>query len=282
MQFGRNARKFDDRIPKLSIISKRLAAPAVLPVKVDYTAALPNWTRMFGNDVLGDCTCAAVYHALQVWSANAKPPMDNDADRLAVQLYEETCGYVPGDPDTDNGGFEQDILTYWLTTGVSRSDSHERQKLSAFVEVDQRSLQNIKATIYEGGVAYIGFLVPAYFDFTRVWDLNPQGDNTIIAGHAVVLTGYDDATSRFKLISWGMEYEMSYNFFLTFCDEAYFLANDEWFQLSGKTPLGMSLTELEDAMSALKWQWASPRHARRRRHKIKQHRRQAAENLPVD
>jgi hypothetical protein len=279
MRFGRKARTHDERIPKLSTLRRKsLIAPVVLPVAVDYTERMPNWTGMFGNDVLGDCTCAAVFHAFQVWSANANPPMDQDSTSMAIQLYSESCGYVPGDPDTDNGGIEQEVLAYWVNTGVARSEAVDRQKLSAFVEVDQRSLENIKTTIYEGGVCYIGFLVPAYFDFTRVWDLNPEGDNSIIAGHAVVLTGYDDTTGRFKLISWGMEYEMTYGFFQKFTDEAYFLANAEWFQLSGKTPLGMDLSDLEEEMAALKWQWASPRHTRRRRRHLKIRRRQNSQS----
>jgi hypothetical protein len=267
MKFGRQGRKFDDKVPKLSLIAKRGLAPRDIPTQVDYGKKLPSWTGMFGNDVLGDCTCAAVYHALQVWSANANPPMDIDAEVRAIQLYEEACGYVPSDPNSDQGGIEQDVLAYWLNLGVPRGvDSLSRQNLTAFVEVDQRSLQNIKAAIYEGGLVYIGFEVPAYFNFAHVWDIDPEGDATIIDGHAVILTGYNDHTGRFKLQSWGREYEMSYNFFLKFCDEAYFLVNAEWINPAGTTPLGMDLEELEEAMRGLRWDWFSTQWFRRHRH----------------
>jgi len=278
MKFGRQPRKYDERVPKLSHLAKRLISPTEIPTHVDYGSKLPAWTGMFANDVLGDCTCAAVYHSLQVWSVNSNPPMDQDADVRAIQLYEECCGYVPSDPSTDQGGIEQDVLSYWLNVGVPRGDSTQftgRQNLTAFVEVDQRSLQNIKASIYEGGLVYIGFLVPSYFNFGRVWDINPQGDDTIVAGHAVILTGYDDRTSRFKLLSWGQEYEMSYNFFLQFCDEAYFLVNAEWITPSGETPLGMDLDALEEAMRGLRWDWFSTQWFRRHRHVKKRRKRPA-------
>lgn len=274
MKFGRQPRKFDDKVPKLSLIAKRLISPAEIPTQVDYGAKLPPWTGMFGNDILGDCTCAAIYHALQVWSVNSNPPMDVDSDVRAVQLYEECCGYVPSDPNTDQGGVEQDVLSYWLNLGVPRGalTLEPRQNLTGFVEIDQRSLQNVKASIYDGGLVYIGFEVPAYFNFSKVWDLDPGADDTIIGGHAVVLTGYNDQTSRFKLLSWGREYEMSYNFFLRFCDEAYFLVNSEWVAPSGQTPLGMDLEELEVAMRALRWDWFSTQWYRRHRH-VKKRRR---------
>lgn len=275
-RFGRLPRKFDDKIPKLSTVRRKLVAPPQIPTAVNYDLVLPPWTGMFGNDWLGDCTCAAVYHAYQVWSANANPPIDEDPESRAVQLYQECCGYVPGDASTDNGGVEQDVLNYWLNVGVPRgSVSDERSHLTAFVEIDQRSLENVKAAIFEGGLAYIGFEVPAYFNFAKVWDIDPAGDPTIISGHAVILTGYDDSTQRFRLLSWGEEYFMSYNFFLKFTDEAYFLLDAEWINNAARTsPMGLDMAALEEAMTALRWHWAENQRYRHKKH-LKKRRRLA-------
>lgn len=265
-RFGRKARTHNKNIPLLSKLKRALAlAPPVLPPAVDYGAALPSWLSMYGNDLLGDCTCAAVYHAIQTWTGNANPPIDTEPDRNAILLYELSCGYNPQDPSTDEGGIEQDVLSYWFNSGVPQGhDGQSRQKLAAFVEIDQRSLENVKTAIFEGGVVYIGFLVPASFDFAPVWSYDPAADNTITDGHAVVLTGYNDASRLFTLISWGLKYQMSYDFFEKFTDEAYLLASSEWVEKTGKTPAGMSLEELEAQMEALR---VSDGHSRWRRRK---------------
>jgi uncharacterized protein YvpB len=227
-----------------------------------------------------NCTCAAVYHALQVWTANANPPIDTEPDNDALLLYEQACGYVPGQPNTDQGGVEQHVLGYWLTPGAPFGPSGAaRQQLSAFVEIDQRNLDDVKSAILEGGLVYIGFNVPAFFDTnSTVWNVDPQGDNSIIAGHAVVIAGYDDVTQRFKLISWGAIFWMSYAFFSQFVDEVYFLANRDWFEKTGVTPVGQTLAQLEALMLTVKW--SGPTHFyrwHRKRHKhLAKKRRMAA------
>jgi hypothetical protein len=285
MKFGRLPRKHDERIPKYSALTaKRAIAPP--PTAVDYTRVLGNSLGEFGNDRLGDCTCAACYHALQVWSANANPPIDTEPDFDAVMLYEKTCGYVPGNPSTDQGGVEQDVLTYWLNTGIPTGMTGEpTQKLAAFVEVDQSNLEDIKRAIYEAGLVYIGFEIPQFFNTScPVWDLEPGADNTIVDGHAVVLAGYNDALKRFKLISWGRQYEMTYRFFERFCDEAYLLVNEKWIESTGMTPAGLTLDELIAQMDALKWgRGRDPDHYRwhRRYRRIRRAKRRARQQEAV-
>ena len=258
MKLGRRPRKFNPRIPHMSAIIGGRQLPPVPPV-MDWTAKLPSSLGMMLNDQLGCCTCAGIFHALQVWTANANPPMDTEPDSSVEIAYEKFCGYKPGDPSTDNGGVEQDVLTDWLNQGVDTAHPlgtpDTINKLTAFYEVDSRNLDDVRRTIADCGVAYIGFNVPAYLmangNPPDVWCL-PQGaeDESIEGGHCVILCGYDADT--FKLISWGRVYSMTTGFFQKFVDEVYGPVDADWVNSQGTTPLGLSLGELEAQMGALK------------------------------
>jgi hypothetical protein len=272
MKFGRRARQHNPAVPHWSLIAayKDKALPP-LPSMVSYARVLPFDLGYFANNVLSDCTTAAVYHALQVWSANANPPMDTESDANVIQLYSEATGYIPGKPQTDQGGSEQDVLTYWMNAGAPVGPAGSaRQRLAAFVEIDPRNLADVKEAILQGGLIYIGFQVPAFFSVgSTLWDVNPDANNTIVDGHAVILVGYNDALNRFTAISWGRQYEMTYAFFLRFTDECYLLANSAWIETTGATPAGLSLPELEVLMGSLKWGGGQARFKRRRHRRMK-------------
>jgi hypothetical protein len=279
MKFGRRARQHNPAIPHWSSIKGDKALPP-LPLQVSYARVLPLNLGYFENNILGDCTIAAVYHSLQVWSANANPPIDTESDANAVQMYSESCGYIPGKPQTDQGGAEQDVLTYWMNAGAPvGAAGAARQRLAAFVEIDPRELTDVKEAILQGGLVYIGFQVPAFFSpGSALWDVDPEGNNAIVDGHAVILIGYNDALNRFTAISWGRIVELTYAFFSRFTDECYFLANAEWIEKTGSTPAGLSLPELEVLMGSLKWGGGQARFKRRRHRRMKkqQGRRPAA------
>src|SRR5580658_5046284 len=157
---GRLPRSHDPRIPHFSalIAGKSLPPP---PAQVDYTKGMPNNLGMMLNDTLGDCTCAAVYHALQVWSFNAGGKMQTQPDGDVEKLYILACGYNPRAGGEGPGGNEQHVLTYLLKTGAPFGPKGQSvQKIAAFVEVDPRNTDDVKRTIVDCGVAYIGFNVP--------------------------------------------------------------------------------------------------------------------------
>lgn len=251
MKLGRLPRAYNPAIPHLSALlagRRRTLAPA--PPSCDYTTALPSDLGMMGNNSLGDCTCAALGHALQVWTANANPPIDTEPDSNIIQMYSEACGYRLGDPSTDNGGVEQDVLTYATLSGIPVSNGGGRHRISAFVEVDPSNFADVKLAIFEGGLCYLGFDVPDYVMSEQVWDVRP-GEPDIVGGHAVIAAGYDDA--GLNIISWGSKaYRMTWAFWSEFVDEAYLLADADFITSTGKSPAGLSLTDLETQMDALR------------------------------
>lgn len=234
------------------LAGQTLAPP---PASVDYTKGMPANLGMMKNDSLGDCTCAAVYHAIQVWSFNAAGAMVTAPDSDVVQLYVQACGYNPRVPGEGPGGNEQNVLTYLLRTGAPTGPTGAtRDKIAAFVEVDVRNTDDVKRTINDCALAYIGFNVPASMDPSvmeppAVWDYDPS-NATIVGGHAVVLAGYDANGAR--VISWGEYFTMTWSFFAQFVDEVYAIADSDWISSKGTTPGGFTLDQLEAQMQALK------------------------------
>jgi C1A family cysteine protease len=103
-------------------------------------------------------------------------------------------------------------------------------------------------------VAYIGFNVPASLmppgqEPPEIWTVDPH-NSASIGGHAVVLVGYDAQYA--KVISWGQYYQMTWQFFAKFVDEVYAIAYDAWFNAQNTDPLGLTLPQLEQQMTALK------------------------------
>lgn len=253
-KLGRLPRSFDPRVPHMSALLGGQVRPPPPPT-TDWTGPLPADLGMMMNDTLGDCTCAAFYHALQVWSANANPPMVTAPDPVVEELYEQGDGYNPAQGGEGPGGNEQKLLTYILRQGAPAPDGAGRVKIVAFVEVDPRNTDDVKWAIYHCGLVYIGFTVPAFLmppnaPPPQVWDVQPSADNSSVGGHAVILAGYD--ANGAKVISWGQYYTMTWAFFGQFVDEVYAIADGDWIEAKGMTPGGLTLAQLEQQMQALK------------------------------
>jgi hypothetical protein len=233
-----------------------------LPHCVDYSTGMPANLGVMLNNNLGDCVPAAAGHSIQVWSFNADPPMVTPSDADIEKFYELAGGYVPGNPNTDNGCVEQVALIDWLNNPI------DDNTLAAFVEIDVSNLAEIKRAIWECGVVYIGMIVPSFLQNLEapgsVWAANPKANNSIIGGHAVAVVGWD-VRDNLILISWGARYTMTPSFWSGFVDEAYALANPSWIKNTGRSPAGLTLSQLETLMASMRV-WSKPeehRHHRR-------------------
>jgi hypothetical protein len=249
-KLGRLPREFCPKIMHMSSLfaSRNIPEP---PEQVDWTKGITEWS-MLKNDELGCCTVAGIYHARQVWSATVLTEK-TETDDCVLKMYSEACGYVPGNPSTDNGGIEQQVLKYCLNNGIPLSDG-TREKIIGYMEVDPRNTKDIKVTINDFGVCYIGFEMPAsVWDETGMpkatWEYEP-GNSEIQGGHAVVLAGFDK--DYVTVISWGQIFKMSWQFFTRFTVEAYSIISPDWIASTGKDPLGMTVDELNTLMIALK------------------------------
>lgn len=254
---GRLPRRFDPRVPHLSALRlmKTVRLPQLLP-QWDWAARLPTDLGAMLNTSLGDCTCAALGHAEQVWTAYAQGQMMTPSDAQIEALYER-FGYSPADPESDRGAVEQDVLTSALNVGIPMPDG-TMSRITAFFEVDPRNTDDLCEVVQEFGLAYIGFSVPSGFmdaGPAKVWDVSPSFGQ-IEGGHAVILTGFDrsdPANPTFNVVSWGeRDWTMTTAFVRQYVDEAYAISSDLWIERTGKTPYGLTPEALAALGSALR------------------------------
>jgi hypothetical protein len=252
-KLGRLKRSNYLKIPHADTIRKSVALSA-LPQSIDYTVGMPQDLGMMLNDRLGDCTCAAFYHAIQVWSFNTQHKVLTEPDFDVEMLYEKACGYDPKTGGQGNGGIEENVLNYLLTEGAPMQ-SNPPHKITAFYQINVKNNQHVKETIHDCGVLYLGFVVPDYVmpqnsEPPEVWDIKPDWNGQIEGGHAVIIAGY--SPQGLRVISWGKYYTMTWTFFDVFVDEGYAIVDSEWVTAKNTTPLGMSITELESVMASMR------------------------------
>lgn len=212
------------------------------PASVDYGAKVKAW-GMLANDQLGDCTCAGILHAIQLWFAN------NDfnasfSDQDAINLYSKLCHYVPGEPETDQGGVEIDILKQW------RKEPLYGCELLGFASVDPTNWDHVMLAHWLAGSLYMGVNLPLSAQKQGLWadtsDL-PGG----WGGHCMVTSAYSDkpglcgliSTGRLKAITWGAEQEMTPKWVAKYCDELWVPITSAWFK-NGRAPNGFNLDQL--------------------------------------
>jgi hypothetical protein len=251
-KLGRKPRAFDPTMPHMSAV--RMMAHQKLPpipLATHWADPLPDDLGMMLNDQLGDCTCAAAYHAMQVWSHHGRSTLLTEPSQYVLQMYQEFAGY-DGTEATDQGAVEQDILRQWLSRGVPIQEGTEtrpgpgRSYILSAMEVDPHNRESVKRAIYDCGGVYIGFDVPAWLMQTpkppSVWDARSKQDNQIVGGHAVFCSGYNSKTV--DVLSWGQKYRMTWQFFEKSVREAYALVRPWWIDATGHTPFGLSLDVL--------------------------------------
>jgi hypothetical protein len=213
-----------------------------------YDASTSEQWYIANGIIAHNCTIAGCGHAIQVCGLNVGYTFAGETlpDAVIEGAYSSWDGYVPGDPSTDNGGVELDVLNNWRKSGLG---GHH---LIGFADPAVSNLTEIKQAISLFGGVYIGFNVPQSVmdnasDPTVLWDVN--GDNTIIGGHAVYIPKYD-ADGTLTCISWGQLYRMSAAFWAQFVDEAHALLLATWIR-NNKTPSGFDLAGMQTDLAAI-------------------------------
>lgn len=165
-----------------------------------------NLFPMDGNDTLGDCTIAALAHAITTYRGllGHEKIMSRQA---VVKLYE----HLTGGPDT--GLNEFDVLNYWRQNKVSGDE------ILAYVSIDPKNHTHIEQAIQLFGGAYLGFQVQQNcvqeFDNHQPWTPGPLTNE----GHAVYAVAYDP--NGVTVLTWGNTQQATWAWWDECVDEAY-------------------------------------------------------------
>lgn len=243
VRLGKLARKFDPAIRAIAPMS-HVWPPA--PATVNWADKADQNFGMMMNDRLGDCTCAAGGHLVQVWTSQTRPNEITVLDDDVGKFYQGACGWNPADPATDQGGIETVVLRYWQKNPLAG------HKLDAVGSVAPGSRTDVKAAIWLFGGCYIGVQLPISAQSQGIWDVPVQGpigsgEPGGWGGHAVCVVGYNDDGLDF--VSWGKLMRMTWRFWDTYCDEAYALLSPDWFAATDVAPPNFKYQQLVDYLN---------------------------------
>src|SRR5208282_776283 len=237
-KLGKLAPRIDPRTLQLKDLVDRVAPPA----SANWYGGVTSFGAML-NDDLGDCTCAALGHAEQVATLNTPIGEITPPDNAILELYEKSCGYVPGDPSTDQGGIIIDVLNFVRKHGIGHKGSIHQHRgrpiLYAYADPSPNDIEHNKQAIDQFGIINIGLQLPvtAQSQIGGVWDVvgnpatDPDSQPGSWGGHSVTCSAYDPGTTT--CITWGQLQPMTWNFWNTYVDESHCLLMHAWLLRAG-------------------------------------------------
>jgi hypothetical protein len=212
-RFGKHAPKHDYRTLRLkNYLSSKLPAPTAshdcletvyAKLKInDPTILFP----MDGNDRYGDCTIAAVAHAVTVFQGIiGRKTIWSQAS--VEKLYFHLSGGV------DSGLSELDVLNYW------QSHTAAGDRILAYAKIDVKNHTHVKQAMQLFGGVYLGFQVQKNcvedFNAHKPWTPGPLTND----GHAVFAVGYD--AKQLTVLTWGNTQKATWSWWDECVDEAY-------------------------------------------------------------
>lgn len=224
------------------------------PASVDYTpAAHAALVQMYKNDQLGDCVPAAMAHLVGLFTGNAGGPPVLYTDQQVVALYSAIGGYVPGNPNTDQGCDEVTALNYWTQHGAP-AGSHQ---VAGWLAVDPTNVAEVKAALWLFENLFFGIELPDTWTQIQssgfVWDVGTPNPSN---GHCVCGVGFNAA--GIQVSTWGMIGTLTWaalarNVGLhSSGGELYVvLSQDSIAKATAKAPSGMSWTQLVADFAAI-------------------------------
>ena len=253
MKLGKLPSVNDPRTLKLAKYFLDTLPPA--PPSVDYTCGITSFGEML-NDNLSDCVIAACGHAEQIWTAVLGDEY-TATDAQVEQRYSEWCGYVPGNPGTDNGCIELDVLNGWRKKGFWK------HLLIGYADPDPMNLEHIKQAIYLFGGVFIGVQLPVSAQTQNVWDVSsgPDAIPGSWGGHGIFVPKYrtdTDGNLIFTGITWGELIDITQAFWTyndpdngPYLDEAHALIGWDFVTRKGKTPVGLDIAQMKTDVQLL-------------------------------
>ena len=231
---GKHPPKIDVRTLRMARYMDTTELPPA-PPSLDLTTTVKEFP-MYANDTVGDCTCAAAGHMIEIWTSETAHP-DVPTTEQILTAFDKVK--IVG-PDGEAGANELDVLNMWQSSGIA---GDTLAAFGALTRTDHTLMQQA-VNLFAG--SYIGLSLPLSAQHQEVWDFNGSyaGENKpgSWGGHAVNVAGYDAATVTF--ITWGMVKQMTWRFWDAYCDEAYALLSMGWFDGTMKAPNGLDIATL--------------------------------------
>lgn len=197
--------------------------------------------NMFGNDTVGDCTCADVGHATLYWNKEAEKVVHITTSKV-LAMYSAITGYNPDDPSTDKGADMTVVAKYHQKTGL-QDESGNHHKITAYLAITPGNFEEIKQAIHLFGACSIGWELPesAQIQFQAGQPWSVESGSQIEGGHDTLAIGYDG--QYLYVITWGKVQSVEWKFVSKYMDEGIVKFSEEMLN-KGKSLEGFNATQL--------------------------------------
>jgi hypothetical protein len=192
--YGKLASRPDYKTLRFSRYMKDVAPPPDMfdniPIVIK-TTGISDISQLFpmdGNDRLGDCTIAALAHAITCYNARIGKTVIPSKKDVINFYYKMTC-------HRDKGCNELDVLKRWQKKGFNGD------KIISYVSERPTNHIGIKQAIWLFGGLYIGFQVQENADYDFENGITWTPGTLTQDGHAVYLVAYDADTVT--VLTWG-------------------------------------------------------------------------------
>jgi hypothetical protein len=224
--------------------------PVVAPAdNVDRATDVTSWP-MYDNDTLGDCTVAGIAHVISAMAVYGGNPLPVFSDNEIIRVYSAVGGYVPGDPNTDQGANMQTVLDYIKLNGMT-DEAGKLHKIVAYAAFGNPKDTNLLAGVLNTfGAAYVGINCPAsaQTQFGKLWSWQPC--SPIEGGHAIGFHRRAPLAGQGPIVysTWGALQPATLGFHKHYATEAWAVVSQDWLEANGLSLEGLNLAQLEADM----------------------------------
>jgi hypothetical protein len=184
---------------------------------------LPDWSReiapgswgMLANDTTGDCTIAAVGHAVALWRSY-DPPMTFMTDAEALAAFAVVS-------PSRQGAYLKDVLARWEAEGFTVGGKLD--KLGGYTTLPLKDHKAITDAIEQDGCVMCGVLLREAQD---PGDEHPWQTTSgpVVGGHCVLLVKVTDQGP--VCVTWGRLVQITWDWWDACADEASGLKSKDW------------------------------------------------------
>lgn len=238
--------------PKLHL-GQYLSASAEPPASV-HRGLFTGYTDVLANDTLGDCGEAMTLHGIEGMHHAAGTTVPAFTRQDAINLYEVVGGYVPGNPNTDQGTDNSVLIKDWEGAGVKCAADGSVHKITGSVAVDATNIVECQTAIYEFGALFCAVDLPITAQGQTVWSVvgNGQTGNSAPGswgGHDVVAMAYSGDT--IDVDTWGVWTPVTADFRTTYQAGFFAVVSQDMLNRSGVSPTGLDWSALVADLQAL-------------------------------
>lgn len=230
--------------------------------EVNRQALVTNGFPLYDNDTIGDCTCAAMGHAIAQWTAYSgnTPGGALFTNTAIVGLYSEVTSppYNPATGANDNGASLFTVCECMMSIGITDTNG-VLHKIINYADVSNQVLARFKDCLYVFGSVYLGVAIVAADQANsangQAWTLPEAGQNVGPFGinHCVVLVDSQindpDGNNWETVATWGALQKMDSAWASTNIGEALVIFSEDMIGADGDSPIGQTVAQINTELT---------------------------------